>query len=283
MNKLVQRILTGVVMCSLCGACASTSSNQKLNSESAEVSRSGNEELDRTAECLTGGSGLRGVSLFPFSRKAPEKSLTNSQVSIEVYFVKFNLKDIEAVIKRDGSVGVDSLTSLWRKGDGELVNSSLIRGESGAESTVKSVKEYIYPTQFTVTPITGGDTNGSVRILGGVTEPGNFETRESGCTVSLTPIVDAKNQKIRFYLAPEIVSTPDWKDYGSSYTTQGTASTQKMEQPFFRTIKGTTSMTITNGATELICGTVDHTDATKMIYGFITARSLDSAEKTTKK
>jgi len=63
----------------------------------------------------------------------------------------------------------------------------------GAE--IKFVQEYIYPTEFTVTPIygrdralPGGATTGG-RSIGAIVEPGGFETREVGVVMSVEAYV----------------------------------------------------------------------------------------------
>jgi len=45
---------------------------------------------------------------------------------------------------------------------------------------MKVVTEYIYPTSYEVTPITGTDRNGNTTILGGIVTPKDFEMREVG-------------------------------------------------------------------------------------------------------
>lgn len=48
---------------------------------------------------------------------------------------------------------------------------------------MKVVTEYIYPTKYSVTPITGTDQNGNTMVVGGIVEPGGFETREVGASL----------------------------------------------------------------------------------------------------
>jgi hypothetical protein len=45
---------------------------------------------------------------------------------------------------------------------------------------IKVVTEYIYPTAYEVTPITGTDRNGNTTIIGGIVTPTDFEMREVG-------------------------------------------------------------------------------------------------------
>jgi len=48
---------------------------------------------------------------------------------------------------------------------------------------IKVVTEYIYPTAYQVTPITGTDRNGNTTIIGGIVTPTDFATREVGCVM----------------------------------------------------------------------------------------------------
>jgi hypothetical protein len=50
---------------------------------------------------------------------------------------------------------------------------------------IKVVTEYRYPTSFEVTPITQTMPDGSVRVVGGITTPKDFETREVGVYMSV--------------------------------------------------------------------------------------------------
>jgi len=50
---------------------------------------------------------------------------------------------------------------------------------------MKVVTEYIYPTEYTVTPITATDSRGNTVIVGGIVQPGGFQTREVGVSLSV--------------------------------------------------------------------------------------------------
>jgi general secretion pathway protein D len=146
--------------------------------------------------------------------------------------------------------------ALEQKGEADLLSAPKVTTQSGTEATIKVVTEYIYPTQFTVTPITGVGINGVSTIVGGVVEPGGFETREVGVILKVTPEVNTEGM-INLTLSPEVVTDPDWKDYGSVYTApDGSKQTLTMQQPFFHTRSITTSISIYNGATLVMGGMI---------------------------
>jgi general secretion pathway protein D len=148
--------------------------------------------------------------------------------------------------------------ALEQKGDADLLSAPKVTTQSGQEATIKVVTEYIYPTEFTVTPITGAGLNGLATIVGGVVEPGGFETREVGVILKVTPEVSTEGQMINLTMSPEVVTDPDWKDYGSTYTApDGSQQVLTMLQPFFHTRAITTSISIYNGATVAMGGMIN--------------------------
>jgi len=152
--------------------------------------------------------------------------------------------------------------ALEQKGDADLLSAPKVTTQSGQEATIKVVTEYIYPTEFTVTPITGSTPNGGTYIIGGVVEPGGFETREVGVILKVQPEVSAEGM-ITLTMSPEVVTDPDWKEYGTTYTDQqGNTEVLSMQQPFFHTRAVTTSISIYNGATVVMGGLIDEIRST---------------------
>ena len=148
--------------------------------------------------------------------------------------------------------------ALEQKGNADLLSAPKVTTQSGQEATIKVVTEYIYPTEFTVTPITGAGLNGIATIVGGVVEPGGFETREVGIILKVTPEVSTEGQMINLTMSPEVVTDPIWKDYGSTYTApDGSQQVLNMQQPFFHTRSVVTSISIYNGATVVMGGMIN--------------------------
>ncbi len=151
------------------------------------------------------------------------------------------------------------LHALDQKGSTDLLSAPKILTQSGAEATIKVVTEYIYPTDFEVTPITatGGGGAGTSQIIGGVVEPSGFETREVGVILTVLPEVSPEGQMINLTMTPQVVSDPVWKNYGTTFTDpDGNIQQLNMEQPFFFTRSISTSIAIYNDATVVMGGMI---------------------------
>jgi len=200
-------------------------------------------------------------------------NVTRSQLEVEVQYVEFELADIDAIGKT-GRVEQDALRSLWQKGRGKLLHAPKVVTQSGAEATVKGVREVIYPTEFTVAPV-GTNTNTTVTAHETIVEPGAFETREAGVILQVLPEVTSDGGMINLTMTPQVVSEPEWKDYGGKYLdAKGKEQSVKMEVPFFHTQTVTTSISIKDGATVLLGGGMPSRDPTKVVYAFVSARRI---------
>jgi len=208
------------------------------------------------------------------------------QIEVEVQFVEYDRSDISA-ISTGGVVNVESLAALRMQGKGKLMYAPKVVAKPGTEATVKGCTEYIYPTDFTgetvssatVTNGTGSYTNRIVTeyLAGGV--PGNFETREVGVILSVTPNM-SEGDMIDLTVAPEIVDDPVWKDYSFTYADiTGKEHKGHAEQPIFHSQKCLTSISIKNGETVLIGGGMQSRNRDKMMYAFVTARMIDMKGK----
>lgn len=149
---------------------------------------------------------------------------------------------------------------LEQNGNADLLSAPRVTTQSGSEATIKVVTEYIYPTDFTVTPIQGAAAGGAgagTTITGGVVEPSGFETREVGVILTVLPEVSPEGTMINLTMAPEVVSPPEWHNYGSTYVdADGRTQQLNMEQPFFHTRTVSTTISIYNGATVVMGGMI---------------------------
>ena len=146
---------------------------------------------------------------------------------------------------------------LQRQGNTDLLSAPKVTTKSGSEAVIKVVTEYIYPTEFTVTGIAGGEGDGGDALVGAVVEPSGFEMREVGVILEVAPDVSPEGQMIDLTMTPQVVSEPIWKNYGSSYTdADGNIQQLNMEQPFFHARTVSTSISIYNGATVVMGGMI---------------------------
>jgi general secretion pathway protein D len=149
------------------------------------------------------------------------------------------------------------LHAMEQRGNADLLSAPKVTTQSGSEATIKIVTEYIYPTAFAVTPITGTGPGGVATIVGGVVEPSGFETREVGVILTVMPEVTADGQMINLTMTPQVVDEPEWYEYGSEYTdADGRVQRLSMQQPFFKTRTVSTSLAIYNGATVVMGGMI---------------------------
>ena len=143
----------------------------------------------------------------------------------------------------------------------DLLSAPKVVTKNGMEATIKVVTEYIYPTEYDVEMLEVEDEDGNAFPMGAVVEPGNFQTREVGVVLTVMPNVNEDGQLIDLTLAPQVVSEPTWKNYGSTYPMMmpdGNYSQAQlnMEQPFFPVRSIQTNIQIFNGATVVMGGMI---------------------------
>jgi len=210
------------------------------------------------------------------------------------------------------------LHALSQRSNTDLLSAPKVVTKAGQEAVIKVVTEYIYPTTFTVigggTAAAGGG-GAAVSSAPGV-EPGGFQTREVGVILQVVPEVSAEGQMINLTMNPQVVSEPEWKDYGYDVVTPDPSGISApvithipMEQPLFKVRSISTSVSIYNGATVVMGGMItenrvssddkipflgnlpyigqlfrskaEHTDKRNLLI-FVTARLVDPAGRTVK-
>ena len=159
------------------------------------------------------------------------------------------------------------LHALANKTNADLLSAPKVVAQTGAQATIKSVVEYIYPTEYDVQMLESENSNDSSTYTGAVVEPQNFQTREVGVILQVTPRVSSDGSRISLDMTPSVVSIPTWKNYGSTYPVYGdqnvlTGTRQveyvqlNMEQPFFPVRSLATSVDIYNGSTVVMGGMI---------------------------
>ena len=143
----------------------------------------------------------------------------------------------------------------------DLLSAPKVVTKNGQEATIKVVTEYIYPTEYEVEMLNVQDDDGNEFPMGAVVEPNNFQTREVGVVLTVMPNVNEDGQLIDLTLAPQVVSVPTWKNYGSSYPMMMPDGNYEqaqlnMEQPFFPVRSIQTNIQIFNGATVVMGGMI---------------------------
>ena len=147
---------------------------------------------------------------------------------------------------------------------------------SGERSKIEIIREFIYPTEYEPpelpqsvgTTSSGSEGGGSVEIFP-VTPatPTGFETRDTGITLEVEPVVGPNKKYIELSLRPELVEFEGFVNYGSpiaTLTTGGLGSTESIEitknnilMPIFKVIRmPNAALTIQDGATVVIGGLI---------------------------
>ena len=232
-------------------------------------------------------SAIVFITLSCATAKAAEAPV---QVGLELHYVQFAAKDIQA-IARKGSVGFEDLQELRKQGKSDLLFAPLrMITPSGAEATVKAVTEHIYPTDFSVARIIDIATTNeltSIRDKGTIVStgvcPSGFQTREVGALFSALPEIAPDGKTIHITLTPEAVYETTPKEFvGKHVDSNGKEAEVELQQPAFRTFQVSTTVTLSDGATTFF-GAMDSVTEDKVLYMFLTARIIGTDGKPIRK
>jgi general secretion pathway protein D len=211
-----------------------------------------------------------------------------------------NRNSIDAILNNPGRTaqkanvapGIAALTGLFSDGQVQLIMRGLaqkkgvdlmtapsVTAKSTQKATIEIVREFIYPTEYEPPqlPNSTGSSFGGGSILGGLgggggggsfpvtpATPTAFETRNTGVTLEIEPIIDANDFVIDLRFVPEIVEFEGFINYGSPIQTSSTdalgnpvtnvLTENRIEMPVFSSRKVTTSLTIYDGYTIAVGG-----------------------------
>ena len=167
------------------------------------------------------------------------------------------------------------IRALNQKKGIDLLSAPRVTTKSGQRAVIEIVREFRYPTQFQPPQIPqtfGGSNNPNVAIgqaTGGTfpvtpTTPTGFETRNTGVTLEVEPVVGPDGITIDLNLVPQVVEFEGFINYGSPIRTSsvnalGMAQTVELtpniiNQPIFSTRKVTTSVSVWDGQTVVLGG-----------------------------
>ena len=158
----------------------------------------------------------------------------------------------------------------------DLLSAPSVMARSGQRAKVEVIREFIYPTEYDPPEIPNqiGSTAG-IGAVGGVgggfpvtpANPTAFETRNTGVTLEVDPVIGADNFTIDLNLAPEVVEFEGFINYGSPIQTTSqnpitgvsapvVLTENRILQPVFNTRRVTTQITIWDGQTVAIGGLI---------------------------
>ena len=171
--------------------------------------------------------------------------------------------------------------ALNQKKGVDILSAPRVTTKSGQRAVIEIVREFRYPTQFQPPQIPqtfhGGDTFSQNPLTGATsgstgafpvtpTTPTAFETRNTGVTLEVEPVVGPDDLTIDLNLVPQVVEFEGFINYGSPIQTVstnllGVAQTTVLtpnviNQPIFSTRKVTTSVSVWDGQTVVLGGLI---------------------------
>jgi general secretion pathway protein D len=165
------------------------------------------------------------------------------------------------------------IRALNQKKGVDLLSAPKVTTKSGQRAIIEVVREFRYPSTFTppqVPSIAGGSTgiNQTLPVVVTPTTPQTWETRNTGVTLEVEPVVGENATTIDLNLVPQVVEFEGFINYGSPInavgvnTIAGAITTSVpvlltenvINQPVFSTRKVTTSVSVYDGQTVVIGG-----------------------------
>ena len=174
------------------------------------------------------------------------------------------------------------IRALNQKKGVDLLSAPRVTTKSGQRAVIEIIREFRYPTEFEPPQIPqnfGNNGNGGNGGGGGLgvtivqapssfpvtpTTPTSFETRNTGVTLEVEPVIGPDGYTIDLNLVPQVVEFEGFINYGSPIQTTSTnllgqtvtnvITDNTINQPIFSTRKVTTSVSVFDGATVVLGG-----------------------------
>jgi general secretion pathway protein D len=164
------------------------------------------------------------------------------------------------------------IRALNQKKGIDLLSAPSVTTKSGQRAIVEVIREFRYPRTYTppqVPSIGTTTTTGSqvVPVVVTPTTPQDWETRNTGVTLEVEPVVGEDATTIDLNLIPQVVEFEGFINYGSpisavgvntvagiSISTPVVLTQNVINQPVFSTRKVTTSVSVYDGQTVVLGG-----------------------------
>ncbi len=171
------------------------------------------------------------------------------------------------------------IRALNQKKGVDLLSAPRITTKSGQRAIIEIVREFRYPTVFSepkIPDIRSGSAGSGVSVslpVVGPSTPSAFETRNTGVTLEVEPVVGPDGITIDLNLVPQVVEFEGFVNYGSPIRTVNpallgivspiatalgadsiTLTDNVINQPIFSTRKVTTSVSVWDGQTVVLGG-----------------------------
>src|SRR5438876_1044578 len=166
------------------------------------------------------------------------------------------------------------IRALNQKKGIDLLSAPKVTTKSGQRAIIEVVREFRYPRTYTQ-PQVPSISSTTTTLVGGVvpvvvtpTTPQDWETRNTGVTLEVEPVVGGDGQTIDLNLVPQVVEFEGFINYGSPINAVGVSTVggvitrsvpieltpNVINQPVFSTRKVTTSVSVANGQTVVLGG-----------------------------
>ena len=168
------------------------------------------------------------------------------------------------------------IRALNQKKGVDLLSAPRVTTKSGQRAVIEIVREFRYPTQFeppqipqnfgslNTATVSAGQSSSAGAFPVTPTTPTAFETRNTGVTLEVEPVVGPDGMTIDLNLVPQVVEFEGFINYGSpikTFSTNLLGATQEQEitpniinQPIFSARKVTTSVSVWDGQTVVLGG-----------------------------
>jgi general secretion pathway protein D len=169
------------------------------------------------------------------------------------------------------------IRALNQKKGVDLLSAPKVTTKSGQRAIIEVVREFRYPSTFTPPQVPSISSSTGNTVVGGSTTvpvvvtpttPQNWETRNTGVTLEVEPVVGGDATTIDLNLVPQVVEFEGFINYGSPInavgvnTVGGVITTSVpvvltenvINQPVFSTRKVTTSVSVYDGQTVVLGG-----------------------------
>jgi len=169
------------------------------------------------------------------------------------------------------------IRALNQKKGVDLLSAPKVTTKSGQRAVIEIVREFRYPTSFTPPQVpaiaaTTTTTNpllpaAPIPVVVTPSTPKDFETRNTGVTLEVEPVVGSDGMTVDLNLVPQVVEFEGFINYGSPINAVGVQTvagisvsapvlltSNVINQPIFSTRKVTTSVSVWDGQTVVMGG-----------------------------
>jgi general secretion pathway protein D len=145
-----------------------------------------------------------------------------------------------------------AINAISQKGHTDVLSSPRVTTKNSEQATFKVVEEIRYPQAYEANQIQQSIQGSLTPINVTVFTPADFQTREVGVILNVTPTIGPDGYTIDLTLVPEVSTLAEWHQYG----TQGGLNAA---QPFFINRTVTSKMVVWDGETVVLGGMIKET------------------------